>query len=174
MSLRKGKEKVRPKSKKNLSTLPFSLDPPPARMPPDGSSLSIHMFMPTPNIVPHTQSHPSMVPPTHSSPIQSPTDMAPPPIHSLPSRMPYTQSPTSMGPSIHHTITMVSSPQLQPTISLTHHMPMGTPSLSSHLSYHAHGFQSTSTETTSTTIGTSYQRIQLGPDENIIPMPGGT
>ena len=80
MSSRKGKEKVRPKSKKNLSTLPSSLDPPAARMPPDGGSLSIHMFMPTPSIVPHTQSHPSMVPPTHSSPIQSPTDMAPPPI----------------------------------------------------------------------------------------------
>ena len=78
MSSRKGKEKVKSKSKKNLSTLAPSLDPPPARVPHDSGSLSIHMFMPTPGIMPPPQSHPSMVSSTHSSPIQSPSEMAHP------------------------------------------------------------------------------------------------
>ena len=173
MSSRKGKEKVKPRSKKNPSTLSASLDPPPARVPHDSGSLSIHMFMPTP----------SMVPPAQSHPIQSPSDMVPP-IHSHPgvvsstqfpsNTVPTSQSLNNIGHSIHSTPTMVGSPQPQPMVSPTHHSPIGPSPPPSHPSHRSHGFQSTSTETTSTTIGTSYQRIQLGPDENIIPMPGGT
>ena len=171
MSSRKGKEKVKPKSKKNLSTLSTSLEPPPARVPPDGGSLSIHMFMPTPG----------MVPATHSSSIQSPSDMAHP-TQSPSSRVPTTQSPTGVMPSTHSTPamthptpspSMAGSPQPHPMVSPAHHSPTGPPPPPSHQSNYAAAFQSTSTETASTSLGVGYQRYQLGPDENIIPMPGG-
>ena len=54
MSSQKGKEKVKLKTKKNLSTLPTLLSPSLARVPLDGGSLSIDMFMPTSSIVPPT------------------------------------------------------------------------------------------------------------------------
>ena len=169
MSSRKGKEKVKSKAKKNLSTLPTSLGPPPARVPPDGGSLSIDMFMPTPSIVPPTHSHPYMVPPTNPSPIQSPSSRVPPPgvvpsTHSTPTMTHSIPSPSIAGSP---------SPQAHPTMSHGQHSTMAPPSPPSHQSCHAAAFQSTSNRTASTTAAVGYQRYQLGPDENIIPMPGG-